>query len=35
MSANDNFQFILERINVPDVIVLDQPDHTVSMQCLL
>ncbi|KOX75801.1 putative helicase senataxin [Melipona quadrifasciata] len=30
MSANDNCQFVLERINVPGVILLDQPDHTYT-----
>ncbi|XP_043514484.1 helicase sen1-like [Frieseomelitta varia] len=30
MSANDNCQFVLERINVPGVIILDQPDHTYT-----
>ncbi|XP_016769194.1 helicase sen1 isoform X2 [Apis mellifera] len=30
MSADDNCQFILERINAPDRIVLDQQDHTYT-----
>lgn len=35
MGANDTCQFMLERINVPHTIVLDKPEHTVSIQCLL
>ncbi|OAD53199.1 putative helicase senataxin [Eufriesea mexicana] len=30
MGANDTCQFILERINVPHTIVLDQPEHTYT-----